>query len=309
VGVVVIGGGAYYLLRPGAPEPPTPPPTTVAVATTLPPPETLPPEPPPTTQAAPIEETVPVTAPPATVAPVATPPPVTTAPRPVATPPPATRPTPAPSAKPAATPPPAPAQPSEAQLAQQRAAQVANLLAQADAAVAANKPDQALAHFDAVLKLEPQNAKAAAGKAAATTTLAFLKKAFTPGNTAFIGKPKKGPAGFDDNEAADPDYQGRVEYEFNPPRVKPGDTLTAKAFLVNEGKKTIKVGSISVATVINGRRTPGPSSPQTKEVAPGQRALLAETSTAWRPDTAAWILEVIVTSDRKETYSSRASWR
>jgi tetratricopeptide (TPR) repeat protein len=183
------------------------------------------------------------------------------------------------------------------------------LLGQAEAASAANKLDQAASLYDEALKLDPQNAKAAAGKAAALAGAASLKKAFVVGRTAFIGKPKKGPAGFDDNDPADPDYAAKIDYEFAPANVKPGDQYSAKIFLVNEGKKPIKLNNMTVTTVANGQRTPGPASPQAKDVAPGQRALLATLGGPWKDGTTSWTLEVMVTSARGEIYNSRANWR
>jgi hypothetical protein len=204
---------------------------------------------------------------------------------------------------------PTPAAPTEAQLAQQRSAQVSTLLGQADAALAAHNLDQATSLFDQVLRLDPGNAKATAGKASAAAGAASLKKAFVSGKTAFIGKPKKGPAGFGDNEAPDPDYQGRIDYEFTPASVKPGDAFSAKVYLVNEGKRSIKVNTMSLTTVANGQRTPGPGNAQTKDVAAGQKGLLATVSGTWREGTTSWSLEAIVTNARGEIYNSRVTWR
>jgi tetratricopeptide (TPR) repeat protein len=186
---------------------------------------------------------------------------------------------------------------------------VASVLGQAEAAVAAGRLDQAATHYDEALKLDPQNAKASAGKATVLASLVSLRKNFVAGRTSFIGKAKKGPAGFDDNEPADPDYQGRIDYEFEPANVKPGDSHSAKIYLVNEGKRPIKLTSMTVTTIANGQRSGGPSNPQAKEVAPGQRAMLATVGGAWKEGTNTWALEVVVQSGRGETYSSRANWR
>jgi len=237
----------------------------------------------------------------------ATPPPATVAtPRPAATP--IAKPTPVPAtAKPTATTTPAP--PSEAQLAQQKAAQINTLLGQAEAAAIAHNVDQAVSLYDQVLKLDPQNAKAASGKSALAASAASLKKTFVAGKTAFIGKPKKGPAGFADNEEPDPDYQARIDYEFSPANVKPGDAYSAKVYLVNEGKRAIKLNTMSLTTVANGQRTPGPGNPQTKDIAAGQKGLLATVSGTWKDGTTSWSLETIVTSSRGEIYNSRVNWR
>ena len=97
----------------------------------------------------------------------ATPTPAVPTPTPVPTP--TGKPTPTPSpAKPGATPTPTPAAvvtpagPSPEQL---RAQQVAGLLTQAEAAMGGHQYDQAIGHYDEVLKLEPGNAKATSERA------------------------------------------------------------------------------------------------------------------------------------------------
>lgn len=204
---------------------------------------------------------------------------------------------------------PAPAQPSAATHAQPQAAQATSLMTQAESALAARKPEQALALLDEVLKLDPQNAKAAGARPAAIAAVASLKKAFAVGKTSFIGKPKKGPAGFDDNEPADPDYQGRIEIEITPPRVQPGDALSMKVYLVNEGKKPIKLSSYTLTMIVNGQRSTSPASPQAKEAPPGQRMLVGDVPTSWGEGTVTWICDVTVTSARSESYATRVTWR
>jgi hypothetical protein len=71
----------------------------------------------------------------------------------------------------------------------------------------------------------------------------------------------------------------------------------------------IKIGAVTVATVTNGQRAGGPANAQAKEVAPGQRGLLADVSGTWKEGTNNWSLDVVVTSGRGETYTSRANWR
>jgi hypothetical protein len=308
--VLLIGGGvgAYFMMG-GKETPPSPPPPTVAMVTTLPPPETVPSAPPATPAPTPTEE-APATPEPTPV-PVATPPPATpppATPRPAATP--SARPTPGkPTPAPSVATPTTPAPPTAEQLAQQRAAQVNTLLGQADAAVAANNHDQAASLFDQVLKLDPQNARATSGRTAALAIAASLKKTLVPGKTSFIGKPKAGPAGFADNEPVDPDYTGSFAFEFTPPHVKPGDAFSAKVYLVSEGKKAIKINTMTLTTITNGQRAAVPGGPQTKDVGVGQKALLGTVSGTWKDGTTTWALEASVTSSRGEIYTSRATWR
>ena len=182
-------------------------------------------------------------------------------------------------------------------------------MGQGDTALAGRKWDQALGLYDQALKLEPQNAAAQAGKTKATAAAASAKKAFATGRTIFLGKTKKGPAGFDTNEEADPDYQGKLDFEVSPSAVVPGDSYSVKVFLVNEGSKAIRVSGLAMTTIRNGSRAPNPGSPQTREVAPGQRGLLATVSGTWADGTDNWSVEAVVTSARSETYTGRLNWR
>ena len=103
--------------------------------------------------------------------------------------------------------------------------------------------------------------------------------------------------------------RARIDYEFSPANVKPGDAYSAKVYLVNEGKRAIKLNTMSLTTVANGQRTPGPGNPQTKDIAAGQKGLLATVSGTWKDGTTSWSLETIVTSSRGEIYNSRVNWR
>jgi len=181
---------------------------------------------------------------------------------------------------------------------------------QGDTALSGRRWDQALGLYDQALRLEPQNTRAQAGKARATAAVASAKKSFVTGRTIFLGKPKKAAAaGFDTNEEADPDYQGSITFEVQPNSVVPGDNYTVKVYLANEGKKAIRVNGINVTTIRNGQRSPAPGSPQTREVAPGQKGLLTSVGGSWADGTTNWSLEAVVTSGRSETYTGRLNWR
>ena len=325
--VVLLGGGAaaFFLLERGGSEPaPTPPPVTVAQ--TLAPPTTLSVteellDEMPLDEAALGEDgleagvaggdTAPEAAP--TAAPVAA---TTPAPTPnradaarllrerqarqSATPTPVRRATPAP-----ATPAP-PAQPSAAE---RQAQQVATLLGQADQAMAGNDYPRAQSLYDAVLELEPSNAKARAGQGQAAAGAAVASKSFVAGRTVYVSKGKKGtaPAGF--AGAADPKYKGSLTIEMTPPKARPGAAFTAKVFLTNEGSKDIEPKQVTFTTRLNGKRTSANAPSKVKKIKPGQRALVAETTGTWQPGTQSWILEARITSGRGATYRSRLTWK
>jgi hypothetical protein len=226
-------------------------------------------------------------------------------PSPLATPTPAAKKA-APTATPAAT----PAGPSPEQL---RAQQVAALLGQAESALAGGQPDQAIGHLDEVLRLDPGNASATAARAAAVSLRDAARKKFVAGRT--VVKTEKaaggGIAGF---EGADvqrtPDFSGRIEFEMSPASgLKPGDPWTLKLYLVNDGKKGIKVGGVTANTVVNGEGGGGPITPGTREVAPQQRALLGQLTGSWREGTTSWSADVLVTANKGDSLKNTLTWR
>jgi hypothetical protein len=70
---------------------------------------------------------------------------------------------------------------------------------------------------------------------------------------------------------------GKIQFETKPEVVKAGDTFSVAIFIVNEGAQPIQIGGLSLTTVRNGLRSGGAIQPQTKVVAPRQRALLYST--------------------------------
>jgi hypothetical protein len=307
--VVVAAGGAYWVLgRPAtsatAGTVPPAPPATIAAAVTMPPapPITAPPavsadpvlpEPEPTV--APTEEMV-------TIVKTATPPP---------------RPSAAPSA--AATPRPAdtrrpdPVDPAAAQRAR-IAAQVTALLGQANAAAAARNYDAALAQYDEVLRLDPQNAAAQAAKASVTAARAHARKAFVPGRTVVQTEKARGGGleGFDSsgvNLQKAPDFQGRIEFAMSPASVQPGDPWQLKIYVVNEGKKAIKISSLAVTTMVNGSPSGSGGAPRNREIAPQQRVIVDELSGTWPAGVNSWKTEVKLTAGKNDTLASQLNWR
>ena len=305
-GLAVVAGGVYAVRKfMGATPRPTlaqAPVTTAAAA----PVHTTPPRPVAETPA-PVETPVEIQPTPVPVpTPVVVAPPTTTlkgAPTPA--------PTPTPAAKKAPTPPPVttPSGPSPEQV---RAQQVATLLGQAASAMASGQYDQAIGHFDEVLRLDPGNGKASADRATAVSLRETSKRKFVAGRT--VVKTEKASGGISGFEGADvqrtPDFSGRIEFEMSPASgLRPGDAWTLKIYLVNDGKKVIKVGGVTANTVVNGSGSGGPITPGTKEVAPQQRALLGQATGSWKEGTTSWLADVLVTANKGDSLKNALTWR
>ena len=317
-GVVALAGVGYVAWRLlAAPSGPTPQPTPVAQATPVTEPPVATPEP----VATATPEMEPTATPAPTVAPTAAPvvaPGVAPTPRPTPTPTPTptprATPTPAASAqKPVPTPPPTPAGPSPAQ---QAAAQALALAEQAEQALAARQFDAAIGHADAALRLEPGNARASAARTEATHRRDLARRRFTPGRTAVeTQKAEKGGglAGFDAGDAdlrKAPDFQGRIEFEMAPASgIEPGAAWTLRAYVVNEGKKPIRVQGVTIATNASTGPSGGPVAPKTREIAPQQRALIGEATGTWKDGTTAWSTEVTVTANKGDSLRNTLTWR
>jgi hypothetical protein len=195
-----------------------------------------------------------------------------------------------------------------------RAQQVAGHLSQAQAAMNAKDYDTALGQYEESLKLDPQNAAALAGRSAATAARNASRKKFVAGRTVVRGSGKSGGdvTGF---ESADvsvqraPDFKGRIEFEMVPPAVQPGEGYRLRVYLVNEGKKSIKISGMSVSTLLNGARGAGSTSPRIKEVDPQQRALLDEVAGQWPAEVTAWSAEAQVNAGKGESLKNQLTWR
>jgi hypothetical protein len=211
---------------------------------------------------------------------------------------------PAPTARPAARPSVAPV----------TGPQVAALLGQAEAASAAGNFDQAVQRYDDALKLDPQNAKAREGRASAAGAVDALRRSFSFELTT-AENVKGSPKNLDGFESDGvevkraPQVLGRIEFEVTPVHVKPGDTYSVKVFLVNAGKKDIKIDAMNLTRSLNGARTRSIDTPRTPQVVPKQRALLDVLGGVWAEETTSWSIEVIVKSNRGDTYQNQVVWK
>ncbi|HVR70933.1 MAG TPA: hypothetical protein VMT87_08815 [Vicinamibacteria bacterium] len=106
-----------------------------------------------------------------------------------------------------------------------------------------------------------------------------------------------------------PEIPGRVDFEVSPPQVKAGDRYAVKVFLVNDGGKPIAIDGLNVAMVADGRRSARDMPPRARNVAPRERALLAELPGVWQDGLDSWALEVAVTSKRQDRYTNTLNWK
>lgn len=299
--LVLLGGGAFAVMKMLGGKPPA-----VAQATPAPAVPTAAP-----TQA-------PATPPPVVVEPTPTPAvpstPTPAVPTPTPVPTPTGKPTPTPSpAKPGATPTPTPAvvTPAGPSADQLRAQQVAGLLTQAEAATGARQYDQAIGHYDEVLKLEPGNAKATSERASAVAARDAGRKRFVAGRTV-VTTEKAVAGGISGFEGAAvqkaPDFEGRIEFEMSPSSgLKAGDPWTLKLFVVNVGKKAIRITDLTATTVVNGERSGGAGA-KAREIAPQARVQVGEMAGAWKDGTQTWSAEVLVTA-KGDSLKNTLTWK
>ena len=222
-------------------------------------------------------------------------------------------------------------QQQQQQTQQKLTAQINDLLGKADGALTDQKFDAAASLFDSVLSLDPQNQRAILGKSSAVQARALaqaaqsggprpaLGKAFVPGKTQAQSPdaaPSGGIPGFEESagvtakkgtQAAD--LPGKINFEVEPPSLKPGDRYTIRVSLLNEGNASIQVKEMIVSTTVNGRKSSGPVPPLVKEVAPQQKAMLRELPDVWKEETTTWTMEVVVRTVRGETYKNQVTWR
>lgn len=298
--VAAVGGFLWFSQRPAPPAttlpaaaPPTAPPTTVAAA-------------PPTPLAPAVAEEVAEAAPPvAAVVPATAP-----ASRPAAPTP--SRPTPTPARAAAAKAPPAAVAPATPDPSQLRSQQLAGWLEKGQAAFEARQFEPAVAAYQEALKLEPGNARATSGVVQAEAGAAAARKRFVAGRSFFLAKPSgKAPAGFNtqDVTVANPDYSARLHFEATPTSLRAGVAWQVKVFAENDGKKAIKLETLNAFVTVNGSRGSVPSALKAREIAVGQRVLVAEVAGTWGEAVKSWSLDIVAATSREETLKGGLSWK
>jgi hypothetical protein len=311
--VIAIAGAVWFfvLRKPGPTQTATATPVATAAATTPPiaaPTAALTAAP--TSEPTPVEEVVTIVSPTAAVTEAPTPAPATAAPTsaaPTIAAPRAATPRAAAAATKTAGPTSAPSTPNPAALA-------AAAKDQGDRALTAGQFDAAVGHYDEALRLSPGHPDATAGRAKAIAARDAGKRRFVPGTTS-VKSAKQGKADLTGFESSDVkvagalEYSGRIDFEVKPERVKPGDPYTIRVFLTNDGKKELKIGSVNVSYVSNGNKSGGPVSPRVKQVAPQANVLLEEFPGTWGEGTTSWSMEVVIASNRGDTFRNQLTWK
>jgi hypothetical protein len=204
--------------------------------------------------------------------------------------------------------------------------EVRALLARAEAALEAERFDEAIGLYDEALRLAPEDAIARAGRATAINArvLARVTQPTPQAGRAFVaGKTRASEApdvSYEDAFAADPDIAvsrdtvavelpGRIEFEAQPERVSAGERYRLAIFFDNPGNVAIDLGEMIVTASVDGKRTHGAVPPRVVTVAPGARAMLLELSDFIRDGTRTWSLEVLVRTERGESYRNTIEWK
>ncbi|HUG54425.1 MAG TPA: tetratricopeptide repeat protein, partial [Vicinamibacteria bacterium] len=257
----------------------------------------------PTTMPAIIEDIVTVTPPEPEPEPTFEPETVTQAaptPPPLAPP---TAPPPAPSPVAVTTPPPRPATTPAPPV-----NPVPGLMAQADQARAAGRYREAIAAYDEVLKLEPQNKEAATGKLRATGERASTGRYFLTAVTMSEGKSKGGGIpGFDGANVVKSPCECAITYEVTPENPRQEQPYSVGIYLQNDSKRDIKPESLTIEVRVNGRPAPRNVPLRAREVSRGKRALIGTLEDTWKLGTTSWSLDAAVKAG-DNTYRAQLTW-
>jgi hypothetical protein len=214
-------------------------------------------------------------------------------------------------APPAATPPPIKAAPATARPTPPPAAPVnpvPALMSQAEQAMAAKRYNEAITKFGEVLKLEPQNAEAAAGKLHAQGERASVGRYFLTAVTMSEGKASGGGIkGFDGGSVVKSQCECAVTYEVAPASPTQGEPYAVSIFLRNDSKKDIKPQSIAASVTVNGSSSNRPVSLATKEIRRGQKTLVGRLDDIWTVGTTSWSMEAAISAGGN-TYRAQLTW-
>ena len=101
-----------------------------------------------------------------------------------------------------------------------------------------------------------------------------------------------------------PRFVGKLEFEVLPSEVRPEEPFVVRLYVVNEGRKAVRIRGLELVTIEDGHRTAAPARLLQKKVDPRVRALVAEYTSVWSPvDT--WSLEAVAAVDGDELVQIR----
>jgi tRNA A-37 threonylcarbamoyl transferase component Bud32 len=220
---------------------------------------------------------------------------------------------------------------TEASAASARSAQVNTALNEASTAFQAKQFEAAIAAYDRALQLDPGNTAAQNGKAGALSAKAIAEaqvsgprggggvKSFVQGRTEAKAPPSKGMVGFDETAGVTAKagtsataLPGAIVFEATPQVPKPGESFKVTVYLSNESSQPIPLAPmLSLSTTVDGRPQKGQLAPLTATVAPGQKGVVFQTPSGmvWKDSTQSWVMEIVVTTQRNETYRNTLTWK
>jgi eukaryotic-like serine/threonine-protein kinase len=221
---------------------------------------------------------------------------------------------------------------ADAKVASARTAQVTTALNDAATALQAKQYEAAVAAYDRALQLDPSNTAATNGRQAAIGAKAIADaqasgprpgagsvKTFVPGRTEAKAASAGGLVGFEDSAGVDvkrgtqgAGLAGTIVFEATPQVPKAGEAYKVVVFLSNEGSQPIPLAPMmSLSTTVDGRSQKGQVAPITTTVAPGQRGVLWQmpSGQVWKDSTQSWVMEVVIATQRNETYRNTLTWK
>jgi serine/threonine-protein kinase len=221
---------------------------------------------------------------------------------------------------------------ADAKVASARTAQVTTALNDAATALQAKQYEAAIAAYDRALGLDPGNSAALNGRTGAISAKAIADaqasgprpgagsvKSFVPGRTEAKPAAGGGLVGFEDTAGVDvkrgtqgAGLPGTIVFEASPSVPKPGEAFKVVVYLSNEGSQPIPLApTMTVSTTIDGRPQKGPIAPITTTVAPGQKGVVWQmpSGQVWKDSTQSWVMEVVITTQRNETYRNTLTWK
>jgi tetratricopeptide (TPR) repeat protein len=146
-----------------------------------------------------------------------------------------------------------------------------------------------------------------AARPAAHAPAPEVARSFAPDSTTVSAAPGRTPSGFETGDVAAlkaPEFAGRLVFQIVPPTVHPGEPFVVRVRLVNEGRRSVRVRSLELAVVADGRRSRAGGKVIAASVEAQREAIVAEYSGVWR-DLGSWALEAVLTTDRGETVTNR----